>query len=89
MITITIFFWMSVLTFILFMCDKCLAMLRRRRVPEAVLLTAALLGGAFGGLCGMLLFRHKTRKLIFSILVPLLTLVQVAGAFCLLGGWEW
>lgn len=84
MITLTVIFWMSVVAFILFMSDKCRARLGWRRVPEAVLLGVSFLGGAFGGLMGMLLFRHKTRKPLFCILLPLFAVLQVVGAFFLL-----
>ncbi len=69
-----------VLTFLLFGWDKSLAYYHsRQRVPEAVLITLCLLMGAFGGLCAMVLFHHKTAKRIFSILVPLLAILQIAG----------
>ncbi|MGN0985619.1 MAG: DUF1294 domain-containing protein [Candidatus Enterenecus sp.] len=72
----------SLLAFFLFGWDKLLARRHRRRVPEAALLGSVLCGGAFGGLLGMLLFRHKTRKGAFRVLVPLAALLQ-AALFCL------
>lgn len=68
----------SALAFLLFGWDKLMARLGRRRIPEAALLGACLCGGAFGGLLGMYLFRHKTRKSVFRILVPLFFLLQAA-----------
>jgi len=68
----------SLLTFLLFGWDKLMAKKDRRRVPEGALLGAALLGGGFGGLLGMYLFRHKTRKLHFRILVPLFLILQIS-----------
>ena len=38
-----------------------------------------LLFGAFGALCAMILFRHKTRKISFLITVPVLAVIQVAA----------
>ena len=68
------------LTFLLFTWDKSLAHYNsRQRVPEAVLLTLCVLLGAFGGLCAMVLFHHKTAKLHFRLLVPLLTIAQLAA----------
>ncbi len=75
---------LSALTFILFGWDKLMAKLGRSRIPEAALLGAALFGGGTGALFGMLLFRHKTRKAPFSVLVPLFFLLQI-----ILLGWIW
>ena len=68
----------SVLTALLFGLDKLKAKRHLRRIPEAGLLFAALLGGAAGGLLGMLLFRHKTRKPLFRVLIPLFLATQLA-----------
>ena len=69
---------MSLLALLLFLWDKMMAKLGRSRIPEAALLGVSLCGGAFGGLLGMLLFRHKIRKPPFPILVPLFSLLQAA-----------
>ena len=37
------------------------------RISEAGLFTLVLLGGGIGGIAGMYLFRHKTKKLKFTI----------------------
>lgn len=63
---------MSVVTFIAFGVDKFKAIKGSFRISEATLLTLSLLGGAFGGIVGMLLFRHKTKKPKFCILMPLM-----------------
>ena len=68
-----------ILTFLLFAWDKHLAHYQRSRVPEAVLFFLCLLFGAFGGLCGMIFFNHKTRKMAFKIIVPLLAIIQLAA----------
>lgn len=47
---------------ILFTYDKYAAIKGKYRIPERHLLFAALLGGAFGALFTILLFRHKTSK---------------------------
>ena len=68
------------LTFLLFAWDKSLAHFNsRQRVPEAVLITLCILMGAFGALCAMVLFHHKTAKLHFRLLVPLLAIAQLAA----------
>ena len=74
-------FGMSVLTFLLYGFDKHQACYQGWRVPEALLLGMALMGGALGALLGMWLFRHKTKHRSFLICVPvffaLQTLVEV------------
>jgi len=40
-----------------------------------------------GGLIGMHVFRHKTRKLKFSLGVPAMLIVQVALVFVLMRLW--
>jgi len=69
---------MSLLGFFLFTWDKLMAKLSRSRISEAALLAVALLGGGSGSLLAMLLFRHKTRKMPFPVLVPLFLLLQLA-----------
>ena len=64
------FIGMNLLTFFLFGLDKYQAVRHRFRIPERVLLGTSALGGALGGLLGMLLFRHKTRKAKFRIWIP-------------------
>jgi uncharacterized membrane protein YsdA (DUF1294 family) len=68
-----------IITYLLFAWDKHLAHYKRRRVPEALLFLMCLLFGAFGGLCGMVFFRHKTKHLSFLIIVPLLAILQIAA----------
>ena len=57
--------------------DKRAARHGKRRIPEKMLLLLAALFGAAGSLSAMLLFRHKTKKKKFTILVPLFLLVQL------------
>lgn len=66
----------SIVTFVLFGLDKSRAINHRWRIRESILLLASLFGG-IGGLLGMLLFHHKTRKWKFRILVPLFALIDV------------
>ena len=72
---------------LLFGLDKLLAVRRRRRIPEAALLTWCFLCGSLGGLLGMEVFRHKTnprRHPAFVWGVPAMLLAQLAAAFWLL-----
>ncbi len=59
--------------------DKRRARLKKRRIPERVLIFVAVFFGSIGILIGMYLFRHKTRKLKFSLGVPVILVVQIAA----------
>ncbi len=67
----------NVLGFFLMGLDKWKARRKRWRIPEKTLFLTALLGGSIGSLIGMYLFRHKTRKLRFSIGLPVLLVLQI------------
>ena len=58
----------NVVSFLLMACDKLSAkILSNYRVSENSLLSVSLLGGAFGGLIGMMMFNHKLKKASFCI----------------------
>lgn len=64
--------------------DKQFAKKGMYRIPEAVLLGTALLGGSLGSLIGMFLFRHKTRKAKFRYGIPLILALQIAAYYFLI-----
>lgn len=68
---------MSLLTFALYGWDKHLAVYRKTRIPEFILLLFSFFGGAFGALCGMILFKHKTLHRMFLICVPIFLILQL------------
>ena len=70
--------------FLLMLIDKRRAVKNRWRIPEKTLLTVALLGGSFGGLLAMKLFRHKTKKPLFAIGFPIIFALWAVGAIFLL-----
>ena len=72
----------NALGFWIMLDDKQRARKKRWRIPEATLLTVAILGGSAGCFLGMRLCRHKTRKPKFSVGLPVILLAQV-----LLFGW--
>lgn len=78
-IDLIILFIASILTFVLYGYDKHCAAYQKFRVPEAVLLLFAFLGGAFGAFCAMQMFRHKTQKPLFYITVPILMILQIGA----------
>lgn len=70
--------------FLLMLIDKQKAKKRKWRIPEATLLTVAVIGGSIGTLAGMDLFRHKTRHKKFSIGIPVIIALQLALVFTIL-----
>ncbi len=82
-----IFVWLiavSVVTFLAYGYDKTQAKRGGVRVPEIILHSLALLGGFPGGWMGRALFRHKTRKPAFTIVLILSTIAYAALAYYLL-----
>jgi uncharacterized membrane protein YsdA (DUF1294 family) len=71
-------FIVNVVLFLLMGVDKINAIRNRQRIPEAVLILLAALGGAMGGTLGMVSFRHKTKHRKFTILFPLFLLLYAA-----------
>lgn len=59
--------------------DKRKAINGSWRIPEKTLLIVALLGGSIGTIAGMYLFRHKTKKLKFTIGYPVILLTEVVA----------
>ena len=76
---------LNLLLFVLMGRDKAAAQRGTRRTPETTLLALAVIGGSVGGLLGMVLFRHKTRKPAFRIGIPLILICQLLLLGYLLG----
>lgn len=70
---------LNAVSFLLFAVDKMLAIKGMRRIPERVLILSALCFGGVGTLASMYTFHHKTKKTMFILLVPVLTVVQVGA----------
>ena len=67
----------NILCLILIIIDKILAIKKKQRISEFHLLTITLFGGSIGTLLGMILVRHKIRKLKFLLLVPLSLILHI------------
>jgi len=72
--------WNTV-TFFLMAIDKLQAVRGKHRISESTLLTAAFAMGGFGGSLGSLVFRHKTRKWKFRILLPVALIFNLSVIF--------
>lgn len=71
-------FIINLIAFAAYGIDKAKARNGTRRIPEMTLIGLAEFGGAIGALIGMLAFRHKTRKIKFTITVPVFTVLWTA-----------
>lgn len=71
-------FIINIATFGLYAIDKRNAYFGLWRIPEAVLLGLAVLGGAYGAGVGMVFFKHKTLHTAFLITVPLFFIIWLA-----------
>ena len=64
--------------------DKLYAKKKLWRIPEATLLTIALLGGSIGSLAGMYMVRHKTKHPKFTVGIPVILIGQIILGFWIL-----
>ena len=71
----------NVVTFLLYGIDKFKAQRSRWRIPEAVLLGLAVVGGSIGAWLGMMVWRHKTHHKKFKYGIPLILALQIALLF--------
>ena len=67
----------NILCLILMIIDKILAIKKKQRISEFHLLTITIFGGSIGTIIGMILARHKIRKLKFILLVPLSLILHI------------
>lgn len=70
----------NLLGFFMMWLDKQKAKKGRWRIPENTLFLYALLGGSIGTISGMYLFRHKTKKLKFTIGFWAILIIEVIAA---------
>lgn len=71
------FIIINLIALFLMYIDKKKAINKKERISEQTLLFFAAIFGSLGILCGMKLFRHKTKKKKFQICIPLIILIQI------------
>lgn len=76
-IILSIFAFMSLITFCAMGIDKSKAKRGAWRIKEATLFLLGFFLGGVGGLIGMLTFRHKTKHKSFIILFPLFAIIDI------------
>ena len=67
----------NLIGFIAMYIDKRKAQKNEWRIKEGTLISIALLGGGIGGMIGMYKFRHKTKKLKFTVGFPTIIITQI------------
>ena len=68
----------NLIGFFIMWWDKRQAKLGNWRTPEKTLFLITFLGGGIGTIAGMYKFRHKTKKLRFTIGFPTILITQIA-----------
>lgn len=58
--------------------DKYKAKKNYWRIPEGTLMMFALLGGGIGTIAGIYVFRHKTKKMKFTVGMPTILISEIA-----------
>jgi uncharacterized membrane protein YsdA (DUF1294 family) len=67
----------NLIGFYMMWSDKRRAKWGKWRIPENTLFMATALGGGIGTIAGMYIFRHKTKKLKFTIGLPAILILEI------------
>ncbi len=74
----------NILTFLAMWWDKHEAKVGDWRISEKALFILVLLGGGIGGILGMYVFRHKTKKWYFKFGFPIILIIEIILAVYLM-----
>ena len=69
----------NIVGFLAMLIDKRKAQKGSWRIPEKTLFIITLLGGGIGTILGMYVFRHKTKKLKFTIGLPVILISEIVA----------
>ncbi len=69
----------NIIGFLVMYIDKQKAKKGKWRIPEKTIFIITVLGGGIGTISGMYAFRHKTKKLHFTIGLPTITILEIIG----------
>ena len=67
----------NIIGFFMMWSDKRKAKKGKWRIPEQTLFVVTALGGGIGTIAGMYTFRHKTKKLKFTIGLPAVVILEI------------
>lgn len=68
----------NIITFLVMGIDKWKAKRGAWRIQEATLFGLVIFGGGIGGILGMIVFHHKTKKLNFVLGFPIICFTEIA-----------
>ena len=74
---ITYIIGINILLFLAMGIDKYNSIHNLWRIPEKSIFLLAFLGGSIGGILGMILFHHKTKKWYFKLLFTIVLLINI------------
>ncbi|HAT04055.1 MAG TPA: DUF1294 domain-containing protein [Candidatus Magasanikbacteria bacterium] len=74
----------NLIAFFFYGVDKMKAISGHRRISEKILWTLALVGGSVGALIAMNIFRHKTKKLSFQLILAIILSLQITALIFIL-----
>ncbi|MGN0438574.1 MAG: DUF1294 domain-containing protein, partial [Lachnospiraceae bacterium] len=80
------YIFVNFIAFVLYGADKHKAVKHQWRIPEKVLLGIAFLGGCLGAFLGMKVFHHKTKHMLFQLLVPVAIVLHIIFMIMILSG---
>lgn len=61
--------------------DKKMAVRKNRRIAEKTIFTICLLLGSIGVYAGMYKLRHKTKHITFTVLVPVMFILNILSVY--------
>lgn len=65
----------NIIGFIVVFYDKRQAIKKKNRISEKNLLVISIIGGCYGFVISMYLFHHKTKKVKFKVLLPMINII--------------
>ncbi len=77
LIFIIYFLLINIISYVVMTLDKKRAKKEKKRIPENVLFTLAILGGGLGAIVSMKRHAHKTKKKSFTIGMPITAALNV------------
>ena len=69
----------NIIGFFIMLIDKKKAENGKWRIQEKTIFMVTILGGGIGTILGMYIFRHKTKKIQFTIGLPVITILEIIG----------
>ena len=69
----------NIIGFLIMLIDKKKAEKGKWRIQEKTIFIVTLLGGGIGTISVMYIFRHKTKKLQFTVGLPVITILEILG----------